>query len=123
MATPAVPLPHAYFRPHPLDGPVIADELESLDPALDSKILVIFPNSGTPQIFATCGRGAWSTLRALCHDREVEETVSSDLPGIPSAVWTAKLREEGISLIALSQMHLILHYPFFGQRRSGALHR
>jgi hypothetical protein len=116
MADPTVPLPHAFFRPHPLDNLVIADELESLDPVLDSKVLNILPNSDTPQIFTACGRGARSTLRTLRHGLEVEESVSSDLPGIPNAVWTTKLREDGkfytqrITYLTdnMSQMHLIL---------------
>lgn len=95
MADPSVPLPHAFFRLHPLDNLVVADELESLDPILDSKVMNLLPNSDTPQIFAACGRGARSTFRTLRHGLEVEESVSSDLPGIPNAVWTTKRTEDG----------------------------
>jgi len=42
-------------------------------------------------------------LRTLRHGLEVEETVSSDLPGIPNAVWTAKTRSDGES-------HSLRHY-------------
>lgn len=98
MADPSVPLPRAYFRPHALDNLVIADELESLDPIIDSKVLNLLPNSDTPQIFTACGRGARSTLRTLRHGLEVEESVSSDLPGIPNAVWTTKKTEDGLSI-------------------------
>ncbi|KAK0476741.1 CPSF A subunit region-domain-containing protein [Armillaria novae-zelandiae] len=94
MADPTAPLPHAHFRPRPLDNLVVADELESLDPILDSKVLSRLPNSDTPQIFAACGRGPRSTLRTLRHGLEVEESVSSDLPGIPNAVWTTKRAED-----------------------------
>ncbi|KAG7446535.1 uncharacterized protein BT62DRAFT_994128 [Guyanagaster necrorhizus] len=94
MADPTVPLPHAHFRPRPLDNLVVADELESLDPILDSKVLSRLPNSDTPQIFTACGRGPRSTLRILRHGLEVEESVSSDLPGIPNAVWTTKRAED-----------------------------
>jgi splicing factor 3B subunit 3 len=95
MAHPSIPLPHAYFRPHILDNLAISDELESLDPILDSKVLNILPNSDTPQIFAACGRGPKSSMRILRHGLEVEESVSSDLPGIPNAVWTTKKHEDG----------------------------
>lgn len=95
MADPSVPLPHAFFRLHPLDNLVVADELESLDPILDSKVMNLLPNSDTPQIFSACGRGARSTFRTLRHGLEVEESVSSDLPGIPNAVWTTKRTEDG----------------------------
>ena len=95
MAEPSMALPNAYFKPRPLENLVIADELESLDPILDAKVLNILPNSDTPQIFAACGRGTRSALRILRHGLEVEETVSSELPGIPNAVWTTKVKEDG----------------------------
>ncbi|KAF5357416.1 hypothetical protein D9758_005852 [Tetrapyrgos nigripes] len=94
MADPSQPLPRAHFRPRPLDNLAIADEIESLNPILDSKVLNVLPNSDTPQIFAACGRGTRSSLRILRHGLEVEESVSSDLPGIPNAVWTTKRTEE-----------------------------
>ena len=97
MADPSSPLPRAFFRPRPLENLVVADELESLDPILDSKVLNLLPNSDSPQIFAACGRGARSTFRTLRHGLEVEESVSSDLPGIPNAVWTTKRTEDGMS--------------------------
>jgi hypothetical protein len=95
MSDPTLPLPRAYFRPRGLDNLALADELESLDPILDAKVMNILPNSDTPQVFTACGRGARSTFRMLRHGLEVEESVSSDLPGIPNAVWTTKRREDG----------------------------
>ncbi|KAG8214047.1 CPSF A subunit region-domain-containing protein [Butyriboletus roseoflavus] len=94
MADPTSSLPHAHFRPRPLDNLALADEAESLDPILDSKVMNILPNSDTPQILAACGRGARSSFRMLRHGLDVEESVSSELPGIPNAVWTTKQREE-----------------------------
>ncbi len=47
-----------------------------------------------PQIYAICGNGARSTFRTLKHGLQVNEIVASDLPGIPSAVWTTKLRRD-----------------------------
>ena len=95
MADPSTPLPFAYFRPRPLDNLTMVDEMESLCPILDAKVMNLLPNSDTPQIFAACGRGARSTFRVLRHGLEVEEVVSSDLPGIPNAVWTTKVKEDG----------------------------
>jgi len=95
MADPRSPLPHAFFRPHPLDNLAVADEIESLTPIIDTKVLNVLPNSDAPQIFAACGRGARSTFRTLRHGLEVEESVSSELPGIPNAVWTTKRKEDG----------------------------
>lgn len=95
MEDPSIALPHIHFKPRTLINLALADEIHSLDPILDSKVLNLLPNSDTPQIFAACGRGPHSTLRTLRHGLEVEETVSSDLPGIPNAVWTTKKREDG----------------------------
>ena len=103
MASPTIPLPRAYFRPRPLDNLALADELESLDPIVDSKVMNILPNSDAPQIFTACGRGARSSFRMLRHGLEVEESVSSDLPGIPNAVWTTKRREDGESCTSFSR--------------------
>ena len=97
MAQPNQQLPRVYFRPRPLENLALADELESLNPILDSKVLNLLPNSDTPQIFTLNGRGSRSVLRTLRHGLEVEETVSSDLPGIPNAVWTVKTRSDGES--------------------------
>ncbi|EIW82846.1 hypothetical protein CONPUDRAFT_81012 [Coniophora puteana RWD-64-598 SS2] len=94
MAESFIPLPHAHFRPRGLDNLALADEIESLDPILDAKVMNILPNSDTPQIFTACGRGSRSTFRMLRHGLEVEESVSSELPGIPNAVWTTKRTED-----------------------------
>ncbi|KJA13252.1 hypothetical protein HYPSUDRAFT_150942 [Hypholoma sublateritium FD-334 SS-4] len=94
MSDPSIPLPQAFFRPWPLENLVVADELESLDPIIDSKVLNLLPDSDTPQIFAVCGRGARNTFRTLRHGLEVEKSASSDLPGIPNAVWTTKRNED-----------------------------
>ncbi|GJE94388.1 DDB1 family protein [Phanerochaete sordida] len=94
MANPTLALPRAYFRPRGLDNLTLVDELESLDPIVDAKVLNLLPNSDSPQIFAACGRGGRSSLRMLRHGLDVEEVVSSDLPGIPNAVWTTKIRED-----------------------------
>ncbi|KAH9979031.1 mono-functional DNA-alkylating methyl methanesulfonate N-term-domain-containing protein [Lactifluus volemus] len=104
MAHPNQPLPATYFRPRPLENLALADEIESLNPILDAKVLNLFPNSDTPQIFTLNGRGSRSMLRTLRHGLEVEETVSSDLPGIPNAVWTVKVRSDEVhdSYIILS---------------------
>ena len=95
MAEPFLPLPKALFKPRVLENLTPVDEMVSLDPVLDSKVLNLLPNSDSPQIFTVCGRGARSTFRVLRHGLETQEVVSSDLPGIPNAVWTTKLKEDG----------------------------
>jgi splicing factor 3B subunit 3 len=95
MADPSIPLPHAYFRPRALENLKLVDELESLDPIIDSKVLNLLPNADAPQIFAACGRGARSTLRTLRHGLEVEELTRSDVPLVPNGLWTTKRVKNG----------------------------
>ena len=91
------------FTPRPLDNLVQVDEVPSLEPILDAKPLNPLA-SDSPQIFAACGRGARSSLKMLRHGLEAQEAVSSDLPGVPSAVWTTKItrQDEYDSYIILS---------------------
>ena len=106
MASSDAPLPRTYFRPRPLENLLLAEELESLDPIVDTRVLNLLPNSDIPQIFTVCGRGPRSTFRMLRHGLDVEETVSSDLPGIPNAVWTTKIKEDGKTLCCLGDFTL-----------------
>jgi splicing factor 3B subunit 3 len=76
---------------------VLADELDSLAPILDAKV-INYLGEDTPQIYTACGRGARSSVRILRQGLEVVEAVSSELPGAPIAVWTTKLKHEGESL-------------------------
>jgi splicing factor 3B subunit 3 len=96
MADPFLALPAVFFRPRPLDNLVLVDELESLDPVIDARVGTggSFNAGDSLQIFTACGRGARSTFRVLRHGLEAEESVSSELPGIPNSVWTTKVREE-----------------------------
>ncbi|KAJ9476414.1 Pre-mRNA-splicing factor RSE1 [Pseudozyma hubeiensis] len=91
------------FTPRPLDNLVQVDEVPSLEPILDAKPLNPLA-SDSPQIFAACGRGPRSSLKMLRHGLEGQEAVSSDLPGVPSAVWTTKItrQDEYDSYIILS---------------------
>ncbi|KAN0060282.1 pre-mRNA-splicing factor rse1 [Thecaphora frezii] len=91
------------FTPRPLENLIQVDELLSLDPILDAKVVNPL-GADSPQIFAACGRGARSSLKMLRHGLEVQEAVSSDLPGVPNAVWTTKLtkQDEFDSYIILS---------------------
>ncbi|KAL4243931.1 hypothetical protein ABKN59_010608 [Abortiporus biennis] len=94
MTDPSATLAHVYFNPHPLENLSLVDELESLDPIIDSEVISSLPDSQSPQIFTACGRGARSSFRKLRHGIDVEEVVSHNLQGIPNAVWTIKLKED-----------------------------
>jgi splicing factor 3B subunit 3 len=78
-----------FFQPRKLKNLVQIDEIESLMPIMDMKVANIFEEE-TPQIFALCGRGPRSSLRILRPGLAVTEMAVSQLPGVPSAVWTVK---------------------------------
>lgn len=88
-----VPPAQPTFTPRPLENLIQVDEVTSLDPILDAKVLNPL-GADSPQIFTACGRGARSSFKMLRHGLEVQEAVSSDLPGVPNAVWTTKLRRD-----------------------------
>lgn len=83
----------AYFHPRPLVNLRLVDQLSTMNPLTDAKVLNP-SNEDAPQIYATCGRGARSSLKIIRHGLEVTENVSSEIPGNPTAVWTTKLRPE-----------------------------
>ncbi|KAI9279118.1 CPSF A subunit region-domain-containing protein [Sporodiniella umbellata] len=86
-------VPLVYFKPRPLKNLSLVDELESMAPLMESKILNL-ADEETPRIYAICGRGSQSTFRILNQGVEAAELAVSELPGNPSAVWTTKLRSE-----------------------------
>jgi splicing factor 3B subunit 3 len=92
------PLPYAFFNPRPLQNLLLVDTLSSLDPVTDATVVnLLGQSSDTPQIYAACGKGPRSTFRTLRHGLDVSPLVASPLPGVPTAVWTLKLSEEGES--------------------------
>jgi splicing factor 3B subunit 3 len=89
MTTVAPAPPH--FTPRPMENLILTEEGLSLDPLLDSKLLNPL-GADTPQIFTACGKGPRSSLKMLQHGLDVQEAVSSELPGIPKSVWSTKIR-------------------------------
>eukprot|EP00668_Euglena_longa_P034958 GGOE01044886.1.p1 GENE.GGOE01044886.1~~GGOE01044886.1.p1 ORF type:complete len:1215 (-),score=437.39 GGOE01044886.1:243-3482(-) len=79
------------FRPRALKNLLLIDDIDSLSPILDCKVLDLV-REDTPQVYALCGRGPQSSLRVLRHGLAVQELAMSELPGVPNAVWTAKKR-------------------------------
>lgn len=69
------------------------DEIQSLCPLIDSKVLNL-QDEETPQIYVLCGRGSRSTFRILRHGLDVSEIAVSELPGNPSSVWTVRGAED-----------------------------
>lgn len=84
-----------YFVPRGLSNIAEVDELESLSPLIDSKVLNMNQQTQefkdkTPHIYTVCGRGARSSFRALQHGLDTHEFAVSDLPGTPNGVWTLR---------------------------------
>ncbi|TQE11087.1 hypothetical protein C1H46_003347 [Malus baccata] len=78
-----------FFQPRKLKNLVRIDQVESLMPIMDMKVNNLFEEE-TPQIFTLCGRGPRSSLRILRPGLAISEMAVSELPGVPSAVWTVK---------------------------------
>lgn len=78
-----------FFQPRKLKNLVRIDQIESLMPIMDMKVSNLFEEE-TPQIFSLCGRGPRSSLRILRPGLAISEMAVSQLPGVPSAVWTVK---------------------------------
>ncbi|KEZ42612.1 Pre-mRNA-splicing factor rse-1 [Scedosporium apiospermum] len=79
-----------YFHPRPAENLALVDSVDSMNPLVDCKVANL-TDEDAPQIYTVCGSGARSTFRMIKHGLEVEEIVASEVPGIPSAVWTLKL--------------------------------
>lgn len=81
------------FKPRALKNLAPYDDLASLSPIIDMKVLDA-ANEGTQQIYTLCGRGPRSTMRVLRHGLAVTEMAVSELPGKPSAVWSIRQTSE-----------------------------
>eukprot|EP00040_Diaphanoeca_grandis_P039239 m.258510 g.258510 ORF g.258510 m.258510 type:complete len:1196 (+) comp36678_c0_seq1:191-3778(+) len=75
------------FTPRELRNLVAMDDIENLAPILACTVADL-ANEDTPQIYAACGQGGRSSVRALRHGLEVTQWAVSGLPGNASAVWT-----------------------------------
>jgi len=79
-----------YFHPRAPENLSLVEAIDSMNPLVDCKIANL-TDEDAPQIYTVCGSGPRSTFRILKHGLETTEIVSSELPGVPSAVWTTKL--------------------------------
>ncbi|VTZ71192.1 splicing factor 3B subunit 3, putative [Plasmodium chabaudi chabaudi] len=77
------------FKTQKLKNLYLVDQIYSLSPIIDMKILDA-KNSSLPQIYALCGRGPRSSLRILQHGLSIEELANNELPGKPKYIWTIK---------------------------------
>ncbi|RQM08157.1 hypothetical protein DH86_00000604 [Scytalidium sp. 3C] len=92
-ADPTEPYTPVYFHPRGPENLSLVEDIDSMNPLMDCKVANL-TDEDAPQIYSICGTGARSTFRTLKHGLEVNEIVASELPGVPSAVWTTKLTRE-----------------------------
>lgn len=88
-ADPLEPYEPVYFHPRPADNVALVESIDSLNPILDCKVANL-TDEDAPQIYTACGTGARSSFKTLKHGLEVSEIVESELPSVPTAVWTTK---------------------------------
>ena len=89
-ADPSAPYEPVFFHPRRAENLNLVDILNSLNPLLDCKVTNVVEDDA-PQIYTISGTGARSTFRTLKNGLEVTEIVESELPSVPTAVWTTKL--------------------------------
>lgn len=87
---PTEPYTPIYFHARAAENISLVESIDSMNPLLDCKVANL-TEEDAPQIYTICGTGARSTFRTLKHGLEINEIVESELPGVPSAVWTTKL--------------------------------
>lgn len=87
---PTAPYSPVYFHPRPAENLSLVESIDSMTPMMDCKVANL-TEEDAPQIYSLSGTGAHSSFRTLKHGLEVSEIVESELPGVPSAVWTTKL--------------------------------
>jgi splicing factor 3B subunit 3 len=88
-ADPSEPYSPVYFHPRPLENLALVESVDSMNPMMGLKALNL-TDDDAPQLYAICGTGARSSFKTLRHGLEVSEIVESELPSVPSAVWTTK---------------------------------
>ncbi|KAI1914056.1 pre-mRNA-splicing factor rse1 [Ophidiomyces ophidiicola] len=89
-ADPSEPLSPIFFQPRPAENLNLVESVNSMNPLMSCKVTNLTEDDA-PQFYTLCGTGARSTFRTLKHGLEVSEIVESELPSVPSAVWTTKL--------------------------------
>ena len=84
----------AYFHPRSAENVNLVESIDSMNPLMDCKIVNLLAEEDAPQIYSICGSNARSSLRTLKHGLTVSEIVESELPSVPSAVWTTRITRE-----------------------------
>jgi len=87
---PLEPYTPVYFHPRAAENLNLVESIDCMNPMLGCKVANL-TDEDAPQIYSVCGTGARSSFKTLKHGLEVSEIVESELPLVPSAVWTTKL--------------------------------
>ncbi|KAI9889964.1 MAG: pre-mRNA-splicing factor rse1 [Vezdaea aestivalis] len=82
-----------YFHPRTAENVNLVEGIDAMNPLIDCKVANL-TDDDAPQIYTLNGTGARGSFRTIKHGLEVAEIVESELPGVPSAVWTTKLTQE-----------------------------
>ena len=90
---PTEPYDPVYFHPRAAENITLVESKDSMHPLLSCK-LTSFGGEDNTTIASIVGQGARSTFNTLKHGLSISEVVESQLPSVPSAVWTTKLRKE-----------------------------
>lgn len=103
---------NVYFKPRPLKNLIPADEIQSIAPIIDCKVLNLL-NEEIPQIYCLCGRGSRSSLRILRHgiaSTELGTTATnlSTVTGIYTIKRSSKEYVDRYILISFEQATLVL---------------
>ena len=92
-ADPTEPYSPVYFHPRGAENVNLVESIDSMNPQMDCKVANL-TEEDAPQIYSICGAGARSSFRALKHGLEVNDIVDSELPAVPTHVWTTKITRE-----------------------------
>lgn len=81
-----------YFHPRTVGNLNLVESISCMNPMTACKVANLTEDDA-PQVYSVCGTGARSSFKTLKHGLEVSEIVESELPSVPSAVWTTKLNK------------------------------
>lgn len=81
-----------FFHPHVAGNLNLVESIDCMNPQMGCKVANL-TDEDAPQIYSICGTGARSSFKTLKHGLEVSEIVESELPSVPSAVWTTKVNK------------------------------
>eukprot|EP00923_Selenidium_pygospionis_P001039 GHVN01001572.1.p1 GENE.GHVN01001572.1~~GHVN01001572.1.p1 ORF type:complete len:1229 (+),score=96.51 GHVN01001572.1:8231-11917(+) len=98
------------FKPTKLKYLTLVDEIASLSPITDMKL--VEDSTGTGLLVTLCGRGPRSSLRVLQEGIQVSQRADNMLKGTPTAVWSLKDSQnstyDAFSLVAFAESTLVL---------------